>query len=237
MRRRRVAVPSAHDSSVAESGETSIDSGVHDSGMPDAAVMVDAAVMLDAAVMVDAAVTVDAAFMVDAAVMPERNGTTAQECYAGIAPPPADDVLMFGPPSVEIERFASDDDAYQIVRARQRDGRWIGGWTINYRISRLWIDGGSEHGTCITDPGATTYSVTHHNIDDSYTITTSRATYAFHEVFDFASEDMTWTGTLEVRDASGTVLEGPLAIRQLCAGAVTEDSQGEVPCTSDPLGE
>lgn len=151
---------------------------------------------------------------------PPSSGTTARECLAGIAlTPDAPD------PRIEIARFVTVGGKYQIVRARESAGGR--GFSTFYHLARVWIDGGEEQGRCVTDRDATTYSSTHHNFDDRYTVTTDQATYAFHESVAFANSDSTWLKTLEVRDANGSVIEDPLMLLDVCSAVITREQQGQ----------
>jgi hypothetical protein len=156
---------------------------------------------------------------------PTRTGTTAKECFAGIALTPGE-----LEPYMQITRFVTQGGKYQIVRAREKRGG-TRGLTTTYQSARVWIDGGDEQGTCVTDANAMTYSTTHHNFDDRYTVTTEHATYAFHESVDFASDNAAWNNTLEVRDAGGSLTEGPLTLLDVCRAEITSEQHGaEIVC-------
>lgn len=162
----------------------------------------------------------------DASIALPSTGTTAEECFAGIAPASAG-LDQF----VQIHQFVSDDGAYRVSRARERDGRWIGGATIQFRLARFWIDGGAEDGTCVTDATAMTYATSHHNWDDRYTASTARAAFAIHEYFDILT--LRWSITLEVREPNGDVAAGPLPLSEIGCEVIPADY--EPPYVSCPL--
>jgi len=156
----------------------------------------------------DSGVTPDAAANGDGGRGPAP--TDLDDCFADLSAPET----FF----VEVQSFATEDEAIVLRRARKPGTRSYGGETFPYDLVRFGL--ASEEGLeCVSRIGGLEYEFGHHNWDERWEAHGDRARYVVTEKLDVANlsteppSDDGWDDIIEAFSlASGERLWGPLEL-------------------------
>lgn len=139
----------------------------------------------------DMSVSPDLSVVPDVGVAPDLGGPRAADCTDGVGP-------SGGSPFALVNEFVSADGTVRIAFAIQQDPDGFGtsGTTI-YEPLRFGLVHDGVY-TCITDPLLLTYTISHHNFDDSLSVTIGGTVYTWTaDIPDYGSPDNAFRATIE----------------------------------------